>query len=327
MDAYFCSTYYHVLITYLKTLRSADKIDVFILDYIENANILAERLRASNIFNTVNVLKAPEFVYHKNIIEKLFANKIYKRRFKNFNLDVSTYDSLYLYMDDTWIARYFKLENIKYNLIEDSLDAFKYILNNRYKELVKPEYHHLYALYRIFPYAEGNHKHFFDSPSVLSIEVNDRNGIVLPNDNRIVELPRKVLFDQLEEPKTAKQVMDIFLDNNAMLTENNIVIVFTSPFCVDGLISSEEDQIKLYKKLLKHYENNIVYIKAHPRDQTDYSVIDNVKIMPKNFPSELISYLDQSKISKFVSIASHCVDIYSHDKVDFYELEEVRKWK
>ena len=291
MDAYFCSTYYHVLITYLKTLRSVDKIDVFVLDYIENANILAERLRESNIFNTVNVLEAPEFVYHKNIIEKLFANKIYKRRFKDFNLDVSTYDRLYLYMDDTWIARYFKLENIKYNLIEDSLDAFKYILNNRYKELVKPEYHHLYALYRIFPYAEGNHKHFFDSPSVLSIEgnhkhffdspsvlsieVNNRNGIVLPNDNRIVELPRKVLFNQLEDPKTAKQVMDIFLDNNAMLTENNIVIVFTSPFCVDGLISSEEDQIKLYKKLLKYYENNIVYIKAHPRDQTDYSAIWN----------------------------------------------------
>lgn len=327
MNAYFCSTYYHVLITYLKALCSEDKIDVFLLDYIENANVLAERFRTDNIFNYINVLEAPEFVYHKNIIEKLFANKIYKKRFKDFNLDVNTYDSMYLYMDDTWLARYFKLENIKYNLIEDSLDAFKYIMNNRYKELVRPEYHHLYTLYKFFPYAEGNHKHFLDSPSVLSIEVNDRNGIVLQNDSRIVELPRTVLFNQLKNPTTAKKIIDIFLNNNDILTENNIVIVFTSPFCVDGLVQTEKDQIQLYRKLIKHYENNIVYIKTHPRDRTDYTVINNVKVMPKNFPSELISYLDQSRISKFISIASHCVDIYPQDKVDFYELEEVKKWK
>lgn len=327
MNAYFCSTYYHVLITYLKALRSADKTDVFVLDYIENADILAERLRAGNIFNTVRVLEAPKFVYHKNVIEKLFANKIYKKRFKDFSLDVDAYDSIYLYMDDTWLARYFKLENIKYALIEDSLDAFKYIMNNRFKELVKPEYHHLYALYKLFPYAEGNHKHFFDSPSVLSIEVNDRNGIALPDDGRISEFPREILFKQLEDPKTAKRVMDIFLDDNDMLTENDIVIVFTSPFRADGAVSSEKEQIRLYKKLLKRYENNTVYIKAHPRDRTDYTVIDNVKVMPKNFPSELLNYLDTSRISKFVSVASHCVDAYPQDKVDFYKLEEVRKWK
>lgn len=328
MDVYFCSTYYHVLISCLKSLAANEKPDLVILNYIKDSEALATRIKDSQLFNSVKILKTPSFVLQKNLFEKLFTNKLYKNRLKNFQFPFDDYKNIYLYMDDTWIARYCKLEHIRYHLIEDSVDAFKYILNNRFRELVKPEYNRFHKIYKLFPYAEGNHKHFLDSAEVIDIEVNEIKGTIFEHKekNRLIEVPRTGLFNLLKNKDLLNKVLDVFLDNKNIIDGDNIAIIFTSPFFDDKFVNSEEEQLKVYNKLIKKYDDFNILVKAHPRDATDYAKLENVRVIPKNFPSELIAYLDQSKIMKYISIASHSVDIYPMDKVDFYELDEVKQW-
>ncbi len=298
MDVYFCSTYYHVLITCLKSLMTKQKIDLIVLEYINEPNSLVERIRKSGLFEKVNVLKTPEFVIKKNLIEKLYANKLYKSRMNDFQFSFNRYNNIYLFMDDTWIARYCKLEHIKYHLIEDSLDAFKYILKNRYRELVSSEYNHLHTLYKIFPYAEGNHKHFLSSEEVLDIEVNQIEGTIfeMGDHSRLLEVSRNRLFKLLEDEKNLNRLLDIFIDDRNIIEGNNIVLVFTSPFYADKIVKSEDEQLRIYRSLIEKYSGHNVFIKAHPRDAINYSKLGNIKIVPKNFPSELIAYLDQKKL-------------------------------
>ena len=332
MDLYVCSTYYHVLITLLKTHSSMNRnvnISILLLDTINDTKRLSALMTGTTIFKSIEVLDAPDYVYHKNIINKLFWKSIGTKKLdSDLSNNFSTYNNIYLYMDDTWLADYFKCKDIKYHLIEDSIDGYKHILNNRYARLADPSKNGwLNMLYKFFPNAEGNYKFLLDCDQVIDIEVNEIEGTIFKETDRLVEVPRKPLFDQLDDKDFLNTVLEVFLDDRNIINGENIAIVFTSPFFDDKLVDSEDSQLALYKKLISRYSDNNILFKAHPRDVVDYTKLNNVKVIPKNFPSELIAYLDQSKISKFISIASHSVDIYPKDKIDFYELDEVKQWK
>ena len=325
MDAFVCSTYYHVLITALKAMSLNEKADVFVLDNVEDGETLCTRMKKSKLFHAVFYVKAPSKVYNKTITDKLF----WQLRCKNIieselPYDFHAYKECYLYMDDTWLANYFKVIGFHYNVIEDSIDAFKHILNTRYARLV--DYRKsgkVFWLWKLFPYAEGNYKFFLDSPCVKTIEVNSKEGIILPDDERIIEVPRKELFAELENNEKLNTVLDIFLNDRNIISGENIAIIFTSPFWDDGLVDSEEEQLKLYIRLISNYSKDYqVLIKAHPRDKANYESISGVTVLPRCFPSELIYYLDSSVVKKYVSIASHCVDIYPAEKTDYFEFQD-----
>lgn len=335
MDLYICSTYYHVLITLLKASKSNDRnsrgmYSVILLDTIYSAIELDNRIRETRLFNTVQIINTPTYVKNKSIFDKLFWKKAGVKKLDLDFIDAfSKYRNIYLYMDDTWLADYFKCKNIKYHLIEDSIDGYKHILNNRYARLADPSKNGwLNILYKFFPNAEGNYKFLLDCEQVIDIEVNQIKGTIFENQDqsRLIEVPREKLFKLLEDKSLLNKVINVFLDDRNIIDGDNIAIIFTSPFFDDKLVDSEESQLKIYEKLLSKYDGYNILIKAHPRDVTDYTKLEGVRVIPKNFPSELIAYLDQSKIMKYISIASHSVDIYPKEKVDFYELDEVKQW-
>ena len=57
MNLYICSTYYHVLITVLKSLNMKKKFDIAITDYIPEHKALVDRISRSTLFNQIIVLE------------------------------------------------------------------------------------------------------------------------------------------------------------------------------------------------------------------------------------------------------------------------------
>ena len=255
MNAYFCSTYYHILITVLKNVDDRGKNDIYIMDLIPTAKELYTQIQGTGIFKKTYLLETPASFKDKNTFQKLFWKKIAKKHISaTFHLSTEQYDELFIFMDDTWLAHYFKIFNIKYNLIEDSLNSFKFIKNTVYYRMVdKSANGWLYKVWKIFPWGEGNYQYFFDSPCVKSIEVNEKKGTIFEDRDHVIEVPRQCLLDKLNNEDVQLLVSSIFIDDLSALKIDNIAIIFTSPFYDDKIISSEKEQYELYERLkFKH---------------------------------------------------------------------------
>jgi hypothetical protein len=67
-------------------------------------------------------------------------------------------------------------------------------------------------------------------------------------------------------------------------------IIFTQPLSEDGYVSENEKKA-LYKEICDFYSSyGKVYLKKHPRDNTEYDIRNVISINDK-FPSELFSIL------------------------------------
>lgn len=320
---YLCSTYYHTLITLLKCIDSTDMVDIAVLGYIEDGISLAERIRKSDFAS--NVFYLP-LIQPKNKIQSLFwRTKYYIKKYRRkCNFIFESYDEIYVYMDDTCYSKFFKDIHIKYNLIEDSLDNFKKINKSRFSFMLDYKYPvGLQLANLIFPYNYHHYKYFLDTPEIKSIEVNDIDGILLKADERIIEKPREALFSNINQDNISR-LLAVFLDDNSFLKYNNIALILTYCFCTDGQLGNSNEQILLYTKVVEWYKTkgyNPV-IKPHPRDKTDYTKIKDATVINKNFPSELIRFIEENRISRYFSIFSTATSSYPEEKVDYFQTIE-----
>lgn len=322
MDLYICSTYYHVLITCLKAIDNK-KIVIGITDYIPEAKALFSRAKESSLFLEAVFLNRYE---PSNRIERLYWRKtLIKRIEENESIDFLKYDNIVVYMDLICYALYFKEKGIGYHIIEDGFDTFKVILNSPFREMVeRNDTLKQKILSYLFPYYIRNTRYYLDSECVLSIEVNDKNGIAIDNnDERVKEVPKAILYSRIDE--SSENILGVFLEEKDIedLEIDNIALVLTYCFTNDKVLKNENEQIKLYKEVFNRYSSygyNIV-IKPHPRDEVDYSSL-GCKIMNKNFPAELLKYTIDKKVARYVSIFSSSGNNFDATKMDYYKTIE-----
>lgn len=316
---YLCSTYYHTLITLLKCIDSNEENEIGVIGYIDNGEILARKIEQSGIVSKSHFLKV---IHPRNKIESLFWKKYSVQRFQNeVEIDFREYDKIFCYMDATCYAKYLKDSHINYFLIEDSYDVFKIIDKSRFAFMLTYDYPLFRKLINIFfPNNFHNYKYFLDSNEIEGIEVNSKEGIVLKEDTRVKELPRVMLFNKINKYNIEK-ILRIYLDDTSFLNNKHIALVLTYCFYNDNQLKNDLEQKELYKKVVKLYQDDgfNVIIKPHPRDKVDYSDILHVNVLDKNFPSELIKYIDKGNIERYISIFSTATKSYPEEKVDFFD--------
>ena len=117
-------------------------------------------------------------------------------------------------------------------------------------------------------------------------------------------------------------------------------ILMLQPFFEDGLVSSIEYEINMYKYILEseNLKETDVYIKPHPRSNLNYTeYFKNSEFIPKDFPYEL--FVRESKGNKFqkvISIHSSGLEEFSPiadevisfgtDKFDELEIAKMTRW-
>lgn len=302
---YIVSTYYHALITCIKRLNNNETADVLVTDYIPEGKELSERLEKSGLF--VNVFFVSEVSEYK---PKNRFDFIFNQHRKNvaliesrIEIDLRNYKEINIYHDDTWVARYLKDAGIKYRLIEDALDSFRIISDTCFSYMLSGN-----RIKRFLKRTLGIGYVFcgYDK-STVEVEVNDIKDIQISSlaKGKLVEVPRKPMFDALSE-NDKKILCDIFMKDIPLINPENSTLLLTQPLLGDGIVGSEEEQIKIYKELVsENIKTKTLVIKPHPRDSADYSpVFPSAVILDKDMPVEVMLFSLKGEFADVLSINS-----------------------
>lgn len=305
---YVVSTYYHALISCIKQLLNYDKADILCTGYIPEGESLSDKIKKSGIFDKIYYVGKINEYKSINKLDYIFFyhRKNAKTIEKQFFINLNVYDEINIFHDNTWFAHYLKDKKIKYRLIEDALDSFKYISKSNFSFMLNNSCMKS-ALKKFF--GIGYVYCGYDN-CTIEVEVNNKNNIEIARfaGNKLVEIPRDAMFNALT-PKDRNVLKSVFLKDMPEVIPEKTVLLLTQPFCTDGILNSEEDQIKLYKQLVMENTSGIsdeqLVIKPHPRDYTDYvPFFPAAVILNKNMPVEILGLKKNEKFSKILSIDS-----------------------
>ena len=116
-----------------------------------------------------------------------------------------------------------------------------------------------------------------------------------------------------------ESILNIFGVTNDLvkILASKKIILFSSPFVDDGVIT-EEEQISIYQDALKNYNEGDVVIKMHPRDTLDYkNHFPNILVFDKPIPSQLFNLIGP-QYTCAITIYSTAVLDFDYDlKVDW----------
>ena len=302
MKIFICFTYYHILVTLVKSFVNKEKYDIMIANDIPGYENLISHIAEKNYFRKIHIYDAKIIRIKKSnnvILYSLARNKynILSRFKRYFDLDLSQYDDIYIYNDATEIGLYLNYRKIKYHLLEDALDFYKYF--NTYYHLRDNSYNNksfkslLKKLLGIGFMAWGT------SEYCLDIEVNDVNGIQIPTE-KVITVSRKELFSHLSDTDK-KSIYDVFAsDRKVDSGKGDSVLICTQPLFSAGHVKSMEVQLMVFEEIIRDYYNqgNNIVIKPHPRDEADYSELVrkyHCGYIDKNIPSEVLDYNPNAK--------------------------------
>lgn len=302
---YVVSTYYHALISCTKQLLSRKNADILCTDYIPCGRALADKIRESGLFDRAFFIGSIKEYRPHNLVDYALCYHKKNAELIEKQLTFSFYDygEINVFHDDIWAAHYLKDRRIRYRLIEDGLDSFKIISGTKFsymlpKKGIKTNIKKLFGIGYLFCGLD---------PVTCEVEVNDINGVEISGfaSDKLVEVPRKTMFGSLT--KTDIEVLKkIFMKDTPQFDAGRSAILLTQPLFVDGLVSSAEEQIDLYKKLVKeNVSDECLVIKPHPRDTVDYlPIFPQAVIVDKNMPIEMLELTGMTGFAKALAVNS-----------------------
>lgn len=119
-----------------------------------------------------------------------------------------------------------------------------------------------------------------------------------------------------------EELVEAFLPGH-MLTDIDIFpkdksksIIITQSLNEDGIVTDEITKLKYYYDFVDQAKTDLIYIKPHPRELTNYSELfetDNrVFVLPKLFPAELLTLLPDLKFEKAFTAYSTAIDAFNN---------------
>ncbi len=118
-------------------------------------------------------------------------------------------------------------------------------------------------------------------------------------------------FEQLwDDASTEKKekILELFdINNNDIdFLSTKPIIIFTQTFFIDNTLS-EDEQVRIYGKIINQYPEEQILLKVHPRDPIDYSFyFPDIAIFKKILPMQLLNLLGV-KFKKAVTVSSSSV--------------------
>lgn len=273
--------------SYILRVKKFDSINKYNLDiiYFNNIEYHSKKFftNTKNYFKYIfSVFKCLIFVYHKKIKVIYGADHIFPTLFK-------------------LIPSY---------LIEDGLLNYKIPKNRNTLKKKIIDFLLLRPLnYKCCGYEKNIKKIYLTGITFIPNEIENKVEII-----NLKELWNKKTLEE------KKEILDIFgFDENIVSKiKNKKHILFTQPLSEDGFIS-EKEKIDLYKNIILNYDKNMLVIKTHPREKTNYKkYFSEIEVLNQSFPAELFDLLD-IKFERVITIFSTAALNFSkNSKIDFY---------
>ncbi|MFD2917610.1 glycosyltransferase family 52 [Psychroserpens luteus] len=94
--------------------------------------------------------------------------------------------------------------------------------------------------------------------------------------------------------------------------EKSKSIIITQTLNEDGVVDNESIKLNLYRNFVNQANTDLIYIKPHPRELTNYETVfkddERIIVLPKLFPAELLNLLPNLKFEKAFTAFSTAID-------------------
>lgn len=288
---YICHTPYHVLIACEKVLAKdcslsgwVESNDIVILDTVRNVDALKSRIQKSEVFNNVIILK------HKEVFSWWTNTSFYKslaycvmRRGRVPQLDfLDDYNNIYIFNDHRDLGAYLHYKGMPYHLLEDGRDCFKVFdqahLDSANAKVLRKVLKDCFSI----PLGMG------ESRCCLDIEVNDCVELRTLIDKPIRTLPKHELAESLSD-LGKKKIRIVFPCPEQSQSGEPSILLLTSPREARGKDWSRRMQRDYYIKVGNDYCGYKIFLKPHPRDDADYTLLpNNFTLLEKDTPIEVL---------------------------------------
>lgn len=307
---YICHTVYHLLITIIKIsiMREQRRSIIILANKIVNIDDLCKRTNKEGIL----CFKLDETSSTPTTVDTI-----------TIDLIIETNGTIYLFNDDTSVARQIVRAQKNYHLIEDGYNCFqaKLLLGGSVvKRVIKT-----YLFKKYVPYGFSKY--------CLSIEVNSLVG--LPHDIRskkYKELPRKKLFDSLNKEQKSL-IFKIFKTKPLTITPKSVLLL-TQPLAQDKCYKTPTERFQSIQEQYDYFDDIVqeyrtlgynVYLKVHPRDVVDYSKL-RVELLPSNIPMEIIELMLTGRFECGITHSSTALDFLTcvDKKITLVDLKDIK---
>ncbi|NNE33122.1 MAG: hypothetical protein HKN40_12220 [Winogradskyella sp.] len=234
------------------------------------------------------------------------------------------------------IVKLIDQKNSKLNNLKNGIDNFDVYICS--PDSAKNYFIYKYKNHNIFMLEDGLKTYVTKSPSISKKIIGKLVNRPMVNgfDNRITkvfasnpnDLPEalKVKSEKLNWKTTLKNLGQEKLDTLSLAflpdtdlnteslfpTDKTKSIILTQTLNEDGVIEHEQEKIDICKDFVNQAQTDIIYIKPHPRELTDYKSIfnlnDKVVVLPKLFPAELLNLHPNLKFKKAFTAFSTAID-------------------
>ena len=333
-DIYVCGTYFHVLITLIKVMKSENDSSIVITNTIDNSKKIINNLKSSKLFSNIyfyDEIGIRKIFNEENIERKKFRTNQMIRLFENHsNINFNDFNNIYIYNDWTTVGAYLIDSKLKFHLIEDGIDAFYYIKGNFKDRVTFLNPNFKYRIKRIIKKILNIGYDFFgQSKFVIDIEVNDKSKIFIKNKN-VIEVKKEFLYNSLTDEEKMK-IYELFMSKEIDInSKQQNILLLTQPLYMDKMVECMQDQIDIYNNIINIYIKDYkIYVKPHPRDNFDYKKINkNVIVIDKNMPIEIFKFNKNINFEKAITITSSSIRSldFAKKKIE-YGFEYLDKYK
>lgn len=338
-NLYICATYYHILISLMKKAVDNSPADIIIDSCVPNAQSIINKLVKHKAFDGILYFDRSlfkEYPANCNKFLRICNEHWFNRTVINnvFDIPIKEYKKVYIFNDRTPMGRFLADMKVHYTLLEDGTNYFTDIrrVNKRVsvqedvKRMLdpKPPLKRKIARKLNLGYISLGQNKYCDE-----IVVAKKEDLFIPMNDKVVEDTINNLADKLSKEQKLF-IYNVFFDgNNADDLEcaDKKVLILTCPLRIEAYVKTDREQIDVFKDLAQKYqkEGYKVFFKPHPRDEIDYSqYIDDVVVLEKMFPIEILSFSGKLKFDIAVSYNSSAVfNLPIAEKMEFIGFDEL----
>lgn len=273
-------------------------------------------LETYGFFKTIYLFNFGGTITEKNKIVEIIGNRMKE----TFDFDICKAEKIYIAGIHTYLSAYLIEKEIKFSMFEDGSGALSrpWVLADITKKSAPDKYKILneYGLY--------NHSSEF----IVEKWCNMNTQLSGFCDNKMHHFDVVDGFEELTENQQ-KNLLQFFGIDKKIELPKNCTLLLTQQFSNLGQLSFEE-HILIYQYLFDFYLNSNtedVIIKLHPDDIMYYKkLFNNVSIIDKKFPAELLPYVFEKIPNRVATISStgiHLIKSKFNSILEFNELYEM----
>lgn len=293
----------------------------------ESIYFINEELERSINLKDIKVIYLKNFENRKGIIRKY-----YKWKFNNELLTkLNEIDEMYLQDHVSYGQFFLNNFNGKINLLEDGVMNYnEKLLQNEYTRKLRNFRVNNYLKKVIIEKRRTDYRKFGLSEKIEKIYLTGILPIPELIRNKVEIINIKKLWRDLSQ-KHKEEILEVFNLNLDKLQQYNIIsgkkLLLTQPLSEDKIIT-EQEKIDIYREILLKENGKNIYIKAHPREKTNYKEVFkefNINIIENSFPIEICLLLDIEFEKVITLFSTGALSFKGKSEVEFIGTEKYPK--